>query len=584
MLGLPLLVWRLVRGDIRRRWIQSALLLAMMAAATSTLALALALRGVTDSPFARTRAATHGPDVAGLFEPGFHGSVGTLAQFVAFRKAPGVIASSGPYPVARLDLSARGRVIRVHAEGRDGVTAGIDQPLITAGSWVAAGRVVVERGFANALGVAVGNTIVLNGHRLRVRGIAVTAAMPTSDPLVWVTRGDLIALAGTDEPLWDVLNLTLSNPASATAFASERNVPNAAWFLESWQELRADDSTTIAAEQQLLTAGSALLAMIAIAGIAVLVGGRMAEQTRRVGMLKAVGATPSMVALVLLAENLLLALAAALVGVTAGLMLAPMLTSPGNSLLGSAGSPSLTLVSVTLTAALAVGVAIAATLVPALRGARMSTIRALSDSARPPQRQPGLIALSAHLPVPLLLALRLVARRPRRTLLGIASVAIAVASVVATFLLHHTTVLGARIAGNILATARFDGLGHVANVLSAILLLMAAINVVFATWVSVLDARRPTALARALGATPGQITAGFAGAQLAPALVAAALGIPSGLVLFIAAGGSPMSAHPPILWLLAVIAGTPCMVAVCSAIPARIGARRPAADVLRSDS
>jgi hypothetical protein len=67
--GRLLLACRLVRGDIQRRRVQSVLLLAMIATATTTLTLALALHGVTDSPFARTRAATKGPDVAGLGVP-----------------------------------------------------------------------------------------------------------------------------------------------------------------------------------------------------------------------------------------------------------------------------------------------------------------------------------------------------------------------------------------------------------------------------------------------------------------------------------------------------------------------------------
>src|SRR5690348_6850320 len=76
-----------------------------------------------------------------------------------------------------------------------------------------------------------------------------------------------------------------------------------------------------------------------------------------------------------------------------------------------------------LTAAVALAVALAATLVPAIRAARTSTVSALADAARPPRRRPALIALSARLPVPLLLGLRLVARRPRRALLGAASIA-----------------------------------------------------------------------------------------------------------------------------------------------------------------
>ena len=52
--------------------------------------------------------------------------------------------------------------------------------------------------------------------------------------------------------------------------------------------------------------------------MAVLVGGRLAEGTRRVGLLKATGGTPGLVAATFLAENLFLALVAALVGLLAG--------------------------------------------------------------------------------------------------------------------------------------------------------------------------------------------------------------------------------------------------------------------------
>jgi putative ABC transport system permease protein len=422
----------------------------------------------------------------------------------------------------------------------------------------------------------------LNGRRFSVRGIAVTSAMATSDPLIWLTEPDLIALAGDHASLWYALNLKLADPAGASAFANAYSGgPDTAWALESWQQLRADDGQTIADEQQLLEVGSALLAMIAIAGIAVLVGGRMAEQTRRVGLLKAVGATPTGIAVVLLAENVLLALAATVLGVVTGWLLAPLITHPGASLLGSAGSPALTPGMVLSAADLASAVAVAAT--AALRGARTSTIRALNDPARPPRRRPRLIALSSRLGGAGLLAVRLIVRRPRRALLGIVSVAIAVATVIATLIERHAPVLGVRVAGNVLAASRQASLDHVGNVLSAILLVVAAINLVFATWATVLDAQRPTALARALGATPGQVTTGLAGAQLAPALIAAILGIPAGLVLFAVAGGNPLRADPPVLWLIAVVPATLVAVAALTVIPARIGAQRPVAEVLRSE-
>src|ERR1700730_1207117 len=54
----------------------------------------------------------------------------------------------------------------------------------------------------------------------------------------------------------------------------------------------------------------------------------MAEHTRRVGLLKAVGGTPGLVAAVLLAENLLVALVAAAAGLLGGWLGAPLITPP----------------------------------------------------------------------------------------------------------------------------------------------------------------------------------------------------------------------------------------------------------------
>ena len=86
--------------------------------------------------------------------------------------------------------------------------------------------------------------------------------------------------------------------------------------------------------------------------------------------------------------------------------------------------------------AVALGVAVAATFVPAVRAARTSTVLALADAARPPRRTAWLIAISARLPVPLLLGLRVAARRPRRVVLATVSIAITVSGIVAALAAH----------------------------------------------------------------------------------------------------------------------------------------------------
>ncbi len=171
-----------------------------------------------------------------------------------------------------------------------------------------------------------------------------------------------------------------------------------------------------------------------------MIGGRLAEQTRRTGLLKAVGGTPELVAAVLLAEYLMLALIAAAAGLTAGRLAAPLLTNFSffAGLQSAPAEPPVTLTMVALVTAIALLVPLASMLVPATRAARTSTVDALADTTRPPRRHAGLTALSARLPVPLLLGLRLAARRPRRSALSAVGAAITVTTVVAVLIYHSS--------------------------------------------------------------------------------------------------------------------------------------------------
>jgi putative ABC transport system permease protein len=596
--GRVLLIHRLVAGDIRRRPVQSALLLAVIVTTATTLALGLSLRHVAQNPFARTRAATKGPDVVFIWQLKRRGhrtiAVGPL------RRAPGVAALGGPFPLAFTRLTDPGISVRVGAEGRTSTPAAVNQPLVTAGHWVRPGGAVIEEGLAGTLGLRVGDRIHLSGQSFPVIGIALQTEQPlypaASPGLVWVTPADAARLATRSDPLGYELDFKLTHPSATDAFLNSPvilNSPvgnnplpgpgNASAY--PWQQIRADDYNVVQIDQKAMLIGSWLLGVLAIATIAVLVGGRMTEQTRRVGLLKAVGATPRLVAVVLLAENLLLALAGTVVGLLAAWPLIPSLSDPGRGLLGTPPSPPLTLTTITEVALAAVAVAMAATIIPAARGAQISTIRALNDPARPPHRRPRLIALSARLPVPLLLGVRLVARRTRRTVLTSVSLVIAVTMVVTAITLQ------AEVNVKDQTHNAFPGFGgsvggrvtHVVWILGAVLVVLAAINAIFTTWATVIDAQRPTALARALGATPRQVSIGLTTGQLLAALVAACIGIPAGLALYQLAGGSVAKANPSILLLAAVVPSTLLAVAIFTFIPARAGARRSVADVLRAE-
>jgi putative ABC transport system permease protein len=611
-MGRILLVCRLAARDVRRHPAQAVLLLLAITAATATLTMGLALHGVTSQPYEQTRAATSGPDVV-AYLPVTHrpGHVPRLPgqATAALVHAPGVTGRGGPYPLASGTLRIHGVTANVEAEGRDQAPARVDQPELTAGTWVRPGGVVLERTFAEALGAGVGDRLTLNGRPFMVAGIAVTAANPpypnlcyvggggcygsgtsTSIGLAWLTRPDAVKL-GTAIPVSTyVLDLKLNDPAKAQAFADRYSAgspgvhPFGPMFLASWQGIAAADGLLVQDEQQVLSPGVVLLSLLAVASVAVLVGGRMTDHTRRVGLLKAVGGTPGQVTVLLLAENLTLALVAAAAGLLAGWLAAPLLTDPGSGLVGTPGAPSLTPSMAVEVVAVALAVALAATAVPAIRAARTSTVSALADAARPPRRRALLISTSRRLPVPLLLGLRLVARRPRRALLSAASIAVTVTGIVAVLAFHATA-----------DENKFGGSSGLANpvairdeqmllLLTVMLLTLAALNAIFTAWATVLDARRASALARALGASPRQVSAGLTAAQLLPALPGAFLGIPLGIGLFAAANSGGVVTVPPVSWLAGAVLVTLLAVAGLTAIQARAGARRPPGEILQSEA
>jgi ABC-type antimicrobial peptide transport system permease subunit len=228
--------------------------------------------------------------------------------------------------------------------------------------------------------------------------------------------------------------------------------------------------------------------------------------------------------------------------------------------------------------AVALGVAVLASVVSAVRAARTSTVDALADSVRRPRRTRWLIALSTRLPVPLLLGLRVIARRPRRALLGVASIAVTVSGIVA--LLAGRAAMAADWEGPSSLDPQADRANQVLLAITVMLVALAAINTIVITWAAALDARHASALARALGATPGEVSAGLSAAQVLPAFAGAVLGVVGGLALWGVIGDE----HDPTYWQLpAVVVGTVLVVAGLTSVPARLAARRPTAPMLQAE-
>ncbi|MDF2708845.1 MAG: hypothetical protein K0R62_4497 [Nonomuraea muscovyensis] len=317
-MGSIVLVVRLVLADVRRYPSQVAMLLFAVTTATVTLALGLSLSGTSRTLYEQTRAATAGPDVVALSGETGPAVTPALAELA---DAPEVVAHHGPYRIVYADLTTRDTTASpVVVHGFAEKPGALNRPLVTSGQWVRSGGTVLERGFATALGVGVGDHVTIAGRSYPVVGIAVTAATSIypwaqqigpygggSDysGLAWMTRSDARSLASShDLPVTTAMDLKLRDPAATESFRHAHRGSDVRINFHSWQFAAEQDAVILRGAQPILVLGSWLLSFLAVTGVAALAAGRAVQRTRRAGLLKAVGATPGLIAAVLLTEYL----------------------------------------------------------------------------------------------------------------------------------------------------------------------------------------------------------------------------------------------------------------------------------------
>jgi putative ABC transport system permease protein len=602
---------RLARRNLRRRPAQAALLLLTLTLATGMFGVGMALYGSADRPWDRVWAATDGFHVGAAYYRDRDIDRGDVdldmvrARFAELADAPEVRAVGGPWTHLYGLLDVDGGSEDLTAEIRDLGRSPVDQPLVTAGSWLAAGSdgVVLEQGLADALEVGPGATISVRGHKLAVRGVAMTVSrgrFPLSRPAqIWVTPSTGETLRGiglTEEGI--EMQLRLHDPDDAEAFAAahqdiEARGDTSILFLETWQRRRADSHSDIDVLAGTLFAAGTLVGLLTVATAAVIVAGRMAAQTRQIGTLKAVGVTPRQVVLALLVENLAIAGLATLVGLGAGRIVAPRLADASRTVLGQPETPALTWGRVAIVAGVAAAVVVLATVRPAVRGLRHSTVRSLASGARPPRR-PGHMArwaATAGLPLVGVLGLRSAWRRPGRLLTNAVGLSLAVAMIVVAAGLRPSL---ARLAaadsiparpGEALSAGAVDHLYEQVRAIvlgtAGLLLVLATINALIIAALAARDSARNHATLRAVGTTPRQTTATLVVSQMGACLLAVAVGLPLGLGLWSVMDGGDLPPAPvPATTLLAIAAIVPLVFAVLVTLPARRCARRPPARAL----
>jgi putative ABC transport system permease protein len=586
------IVLRQAARNLRARPGQAALILVAMVLATTTLAMALAVNRTGDDAWNQVWRASHGGDAivwAGYDDTAIPANPPTTwvyDQLASVRSAPGVAAASGPFA----DLDATGHIgpanVNLSVSVRDVAPSPVDQPVLTAGEWLSTqDGIVLEDALAVILGVHVGDIVAIQGQALPVRGTALTTSAPRYRPghvgYAWVTGATAERLERNGAVFQGAtMPIRLTDPSTADSFAAAHWMaaadpdPAAGFEIDSAAQIRNgghEDLDTLALA--LGVVGTAL-ALIMIAITAVLVTARVAAHTRQIGTLKAVGVTPSQVAAIVLVENLVVALAAAVIGVVTGDRLAPFMARTETVLYGAPQAPTLTWTTIGLVLAVAVGVVSLATIRPVRLAARTTTLRALT----PPTREPRTAAMRLPGPRTWQIGLRILLRRPTRTAATILGGALAVAMVtIAAALRASQTSTLAHNPYDAANRALLNEIHTILVVAGATLVALALTNAAIVATLAARDNARGYAILRTLGATPGQTARSFLVGQLLSGLLATGLGVPTGIVAFDTLRGGLDAVNLSRSTVVALTGLALLAYGLIAAVPAMWLARRPIA-------
>ena len=149
---------KLAFAGIRSRLLASALTIAIAGAAAATIVLALEVRSSGRDPWQQTFDAANGAHVLAF--------VPSQADARAIANLPGVTERAAPVPLLTATLGPPGSTDRAELVGLGGRTA-VNMPVPTAGSPLREGGIVLERSFANALGIEVGSTLAATSGAAR---------------------------------------------------------------------------------------------------------------------------------------------------------------------------------------------------------------------------------------------------------------------------------------------------------------------------------------------------------------------------------------------------------------------------------
>ncbi|MFD0889222.1 ABC transporter permease, partial [Streptosporangium algeriense] len=313
---------RWVRADLRARRGQALLTVLAVAGIVTALITAATLLEDGTNPW------------RGLFTEsrGAHVWIHTrdAPEVTALARLQGVARVAGPYRAAPVMLTMNGRRTPVTLRGMEARPPDVAVPLVRAGRWLRQGDddgVVVERSFAEALGLRVGSSFTvtaLNGalHPLNVVGLADTADQgfyPETTPgLAWTLGTTLVRIEPAPGRSEMVTGLRLADGEDTlpVVHGAVTLLGGQIQRMSTWREVRASmelDNRLLGLLLALFGGVGMVAAALAIANAA---GGRVLGQVRDLATLKSLGYTRGQIFGLLMAEHGALGM----IGIAAGLV------------------------------------------------------------------------------------------------------------------------------------------------------------------------------------------------------------------------------------------------------------------------
>lgn len=545
---------RLLAARLQKSPASSLLVALVLATAGAAGTSAVVVREAAARPWDRAFGATRGAHL-------HVNSFGAL-DAGALARLPGVAESSGPIVFSVGELRHERRTAGVALAGIPEGLA-VDRPAVVEGDW-RAGAVVLERAFARALGVRVGDRVHIGGTAFDVSGVAVSvrnAGYPASVPGHAFTDPATAASLGTGGGRLTTVGLRLADPSDAGAVAAAASRYG---VVITASAIRAEALARTRQFQVVLSSFAVLLVIVTGFLVAVLVGARLRAQSRELVLLRLVGLTPGQLVALVAAEHAALALVGGLLGTAAALAGAGRVAGAAATALGTtAPQPSSGLLGVLG------GLVVAAAAVSALATRRTAGEGIAGLVAAGPSAKPSAAAgraLRAGLGAPAALVAKEVGASRARALATVLAVALAVMTAVAA-LGMEATFRASNGGGD------ESGLRALVYGLQALLALVALASIVTVGLVGLRERRRELAVLSAVGFSVRQLAASTVAAQGVLAGLGALVGIPLGLGFFrlaygLANGSSAGLVDAPLPHLAAVVPVAVLVAAAVAAVPA----------------